>query len=254
MTFVYPRLKEFIDYQVCGNAGSFMTVMLIVIITYRYTFNRCLDVASAGIIISTRRINIQSGERLLKKFLRIREMYDFACLTDLDPLPALLKLQLTSEIPCGYWIEDPCGFISNYDRFSSRTPAWRGILQVLYSSSLATADFMAHLYFGSSGDGYNLSPEFKQGGGPNAFGAIKGWPWCQKVHSETATSLIVRMGSLRSSLPFILGLYQNPPHGSVEDSFPPGSYMSTLVIRFKDFRFSVDLYRNYYSEPDSDFE
>ena len=176
---------------------------------------------------------------------------------DLQPLPDDLKNRLKSEHHLAYWTDDPNGFFSCYERFSSRTPAWRSFLKSLYTSSLAKADFIAYIFEETPcgeilHDLWRLPVRSRKK--PDAFDAIKGWPWCEKVEFESCRKIQVRMKNLRASLPFILSLYQDPPYESHEASTPPGWYNATLMIRFKDFQFSVYLIRNSYSGFDFDLD
>ena len=188
-------------------------------------------------------------------FLLRQGMQELVSLYELESAPQALKTKLKNEHAYATWVEYPTGLFSNHTRFDSRSPRWRIFLQTLYTSSLRTADFTAEFCCGYPTQSWDMAPVHlieNPPTKPDAFCAIRGWPWCIGVENESDTVFKVRMRSLRSSLPFILNLFRTPPYNSQEDRYPPECYISTLMIRFKDLVISVDLYRG--TDSPSHFE
>ena len=168
---------------------------------------------------------------------------------DLPTVPPTLIDQLQLNHSYAKWRCGSDGAYSNGVYFDSRSPQWVALLHLLYSSTLATADFVVE-FFSADTDSSDFAPFHLIENPrvyPDAFSAIKGWPWFRKVESEDRRCTSFRVGSLRSSLPFILGLFQDPPCDTQEDRYPPGCIVTRMSIRVANLVIVVDVYRA--SEP-----
>ena len=155
-------------------------------------------------------------------------------------------MELFTDFEEASWIEEPDGSISNLDRFDSRFSPWGELVEFLYSTPLENSDFVAHIFYGLSGEmcEYARFCAADTPPPPDAFTALKHWPGTKKIEFEDASTLILRMGNLQSSLSFILNLYENLPRKKSIQRDPRTSYAATLVIRFKNLHVFVDLHRD----------
>ena len=172
-------------------------------------------------------------------------MYQGVNLTDLDALPDSFKIALLTEFETMSWMEESNGSISSLGRFDTMYPPWYNFLDFLFSSPLRNSDFVAHIFYGLSGEMCEYARYcFETPPPPDAFTAIKNWPWTKQVIYEDTLTLIVRMEDLQSSLSFILNLYENLPCEKSIERHPDTLYTATLAIRFKNLHVFVDLHRH----------
>lgn len=164
------------------------------------------------------------------------------CVDDLETPPESLVSELTQTSKT--WIRVH-GTLLNSSFFDSRTDEWTYVVSKLCSSALASTTVLIDLMIECSPHPKDLPPRFyRSKHGKNAFNAIKRSPLCVKIEDDKYEGLMaVRMTPLYKAVPFVIGLFQNPPDDHEEAQYPKGYYVQSMFIRLKGFLVTVHLHR-----------
>lgn len=144
------------------------------------------------------------------------------------------------------WVHLDGVWLNFYNAFDSRTDEWRNILRLVVSSDLKYEPM-----------GLFINPEippsedvkppdhiFKMPpSSTTAINNIVSSPLCSEVEARNANILIAKLSPVYESLPFILGLYNDPAADAIEAQYPRGCYITTIYIWFKDWRIIVNMFR-----------
>lgn len=85
---------------------------------------------------------------------------------------------------------------------------------------------------------------FNEDIGPiSAIESIASSRWCQEVEYNDKYHLIATLHPVMESVPFILGLYQQPDPNAFEARFPVGSYITTLCMWIMNMHIDVYIFR-----------
>jgi hypothetical protein len=77
----------------------------------------------------------------------------------------------------------------------------------------------------------------------SAIESIASSRWCKEVEYNDKYQLIATLHPVMESIPFILGLYQQPDPNAFEARFPVGSYMTTLSMWTMNMCIRVHMFR-----------